>query len=201
MSILPKHLPAEERRAATVRAVVALAAQQHPNTITTQAIATHMGVTQGALFRHFPTKDAILEGVLGWIAEHLLERVDRAAAGAPDTGSALQAMFDSHIAFVAEHPGVPRLLFGELQHPGPTPAKRVARALLERYGQRLQAQVVRGIDSGELDPTTSPAAAAALFIGTVQGLVMQAALVGDPRHMQAQAAGAFAILRRGLEAK
>ena len=64
-----------------------------------------------------------------------------------------------------------------------------------------QAQVVRGIDSGELDPTTSPAAAAALFIGTVQGLVMQAALVGDPRHMQAQAAGAFAILRRGLEAK
>ncbi len=59
----PKHLPADERRAATVEAVVDLAAEQNPSDITTTAIAQRMGLAQGALFRHFPSKDAILESV------------------------------------------------------------------------------------------------------------------------------------------
>jgi len=50
----PQYLPAEARRAATVQAVVDLAAEQNPAEITTTAIADRMGLTQGALFRHFP---------------------------------------------------------------------------------------------------------------------------------------------------
>ncbi|HLT03383.1 MAG TPA: TetR family transcriptional regulator, partial [Pseudomonas sp.] len=53
-----KHLPADERRTLTVEAVVQLAGASNPSEITTAAIAQHMGVTQGALFRHFPSKDA-----------------------------------------------------------------------------------------------------------------------------------------------
>lgn len=193
-----KHLPADERRAATFAAVVKLAAEQNSGSITTQAIADHMKVTQCALFRHFPNKDAILEGVMGWIGEHLLARVDRAARDAPTALAALQAVFESHIAFVSEHPGVARMLFGELQHAKPTPAKRMARSLIERYSQRLHALVARGIAAGELDPGTDPAAAAALFIGSIQGLAMQSMLAGDPAHMQRQSAGAFAILCNGL---
>jgi TetR/AcrR family transcriptional regulator len=63
---------AEERRAATVQAVVDLAAEQNPAEITTTAIADRMGLTQGALFRHFPTKDAILEATMTWVGERLL---------------------------------------------------------------------------------------------------------------------------------
>lgn len=195
------YLTADERKAATVQAVVALAAEQHPNSITTQAIADRMKVTQGAVFRHFPTKDAILEGVMGWIADRLLERVDRAAQGAPTVVAALEAMFASHIAFVVEHPGAPRVLFGELQHPKPTAAKRVACGLIERYSQRLNSLLEQGIERGELDPALDAQAAAALFIGAIQGLVMQSMLAGDSQHIQRQAAGAFRILRDGLQAR
>jgi len=81
MSGHSRHLPADERRAATVEAVVDLAAEQNPSDITTTAIAQRMGLTQGALFRHFPTKDAILQAVMSWVAERLLARVDKAAEG------------------------------------------------------------------------------------------------------------------------
>ena len=54
MDTHPKHLPADERRAVTVESVVALAGSQNPSEITTAAIAKHMNLTQGALFRHFP---------------------------------------------------------------------------------------------------------------------------------------------------
>ena len=69
MSERRKHLPADERRAATVDAVVSLAAEQNPSDITTAAIALRMGLTQGAIFRHFPTKEAILQAVMSWVTE------------------------------------------------------------------------------------------------------------------------------------
>ena len=75
-------LPAEERRAVTVEAVVELAGEQNPSDITTAAIAKHMNLTQGAVFRHFRSKDAIWEAVMNWVAHRLLNRVDKAAAGA-----------------------------------------------------------------------------------------------------------------------
>src|SRR3546814_11777935 len=110
MSQRATRLSPEERRATTVEAVIDLASDQNPSDITTAAIAERMGLTQGALFRHFPNKDAILEAVLSWVAERLLARVARAADGAPSSLAALEAVFMAHVAFVAAHPGVPRML-------------------------------------------------------------------------------------------
>ena len=194
----PKHMPADERRAVTVETVLDLAAEQNPGEITTTAIAKRMGVTQGALFRHFPSKDALWQGVMEWVAERLMTRVERAAAEVDTVLGALEAMFLAHVEFVAEHPGVPRLLFGELQKAEATPAKRMAQTLIRRYGERLRALLERGKASGELDPELDESAAATAFIGAIQGLVMQSLLAGDVAHMRRQAPGVFALYRRGI---
>jgi AcrR family transcriptional regulator len=201
MSAHPKHLPAEERRAATVEAVVELAAEQNPSDITTTAIAQRMGLTQGALFRHFPTKDAILQAVMSWVTERLLTRVDKAAQDAASPLAALEAVFMTHIDFVSEHPGVPRMLFGELQRPGETLPKRMAQTLVHRYGERLHRLLEAGKTAGELDVELDTDAAAVLFIGSIQGLVMQALLAGDAARIRHDAPGVFAIYRRGIGAK
>ena len=174
----PKNLPADQRRAVTVEAVIALTAEQNPGDITTAAIAKRMNLTQGALFRHFPSKDAIWQAVMEWVAERLLLRVDRAMQGTDSPLKALEAVFMTHIEFVVAHPGVPRLLFGELQRAEDTPAKRMARTLIGAYGERLRGLIA--------------------FIGSIQGLVMQSLLSGKAGQMRADAPGAFAIYRRGI---
>lgn len=194
-----KNLPAEKRRAVTVESVVALAGRQNPSEITTADIAKHMHVTQGALFRHFPNKEAIWQSVMEWVAERLLARINRSAQGVESTVDALQAMFMTHIEFVAEHPGVPRMMFGELQRAESTPAKRMVQTMLQHYRQRLQHLLETGKANGELAPSLDSDAAATLFIGTIQGLVMQALLLGDVAHMRQAASGVFAIYRRGIE--
>lgn len=198
MATHPKHLPAEERRAVTVEAVVELAATQNPSEITTTMIAKHMGVTQGALFKHFPTKSAIQQAVMEWVAERLLFHLDKAARSAPSPAAALEAMFMAHVEFVAEHPGVPRMLFGELQRAEPTVPKRMAQTLIRRYGERLHRLIEEGKAAGELSVGVETAAAATLFIGTVQGLVMQSLLAGDVGFIRENAPGVFAIYRRGI---
>lgn len=194
----PKHLPANERRAATVEAVIDLAGEQNPSDITTTAIAQRMGLTQGALFRHFPTKDAILEAVISWVTERLLARVDKAAAGITSPVAALEAIFMTHIDFVSEHPGIPRMLFGELQRSGETMSKRMVQTLIRHYNERLRHLLEAGKGQGELDTKLDVDAAAVLFIGTIQGLVMQSLLAGDVVRIRRDAPGVFAIYRRGI---
>lgn len=157
-----------------------------------------MGLTQGALFRHFPTKDAILEATMSWVSERLLARVDKAAEGAATPAAALEAMFMTHIDFVARHPGVPRMLFGELQRPGETLPKRMVQTLIRQYEQRLRRLMEAGKVQGELNAELNVDAAAVLFIGTIQGLVMQSLLAGKVRRICHDAPAVYAIYRRGI---
>lgn len=196
-----RHLPADQRRELTVMTVIALAAEQNPSEITTAAIAKRMQVTQGALFRHFPSKAAILQAVMDWVAERLLTRVEQAAASADNPLEALEAAFMTHVDFIVEHPGVPRMLFGELQRAEETPAKRVARSLLQDYGDRLRALMEKGRQNGELAAGLDIDNAVLLFIGTIQGLVMQALLAGDVARMRTQAPAVFAIYRRAVRSE
>lgn len=193
-----KHLPADERRAVTIEAVVELAGTRNPGDITTAAIAQHMNLTQGAVFRHFPSKEAIWQAVMAWVAERLLNRIDRAAQGIESPLAAMEAMFMAHIDFVSEHPGVPRMMFGELQRSDSTPAKQMVQTLIKGYGERLQDMISRGKACGEIDAALDGDAAAMLFIGTIQGLVMQSLLAGDVGRIRRDAPRAFAIYRRGI---
>lgn len=113
----------------------------------------------------------------------------------------MEAMFMSHIEFVAEHPCVPRMMFGELQRAESTPAKRMVQTLIQRYGERLHRLIEKGKASGELSPSLDNEAAATLFIGTIRGLVMQSLLAGDVGRMHRDAPRVFAIYRRGIRVR
>lgn len=193
-----KNLPADERRAVTVEALIALAGEQNPTDITTAAIAERMGLTQGALFRHFPNKDAILQATMEWVAERLLGRVDKAIEAAPSPIAALEAGFTAHIDFVVKHPGVPRMLFGELQRAEESPAKLMVRTMIRGYSERLRRLLQDGKAQGELAADLDVDAAATLFIGSIQGLVMQSLIAGNVKSIRTNAPGVFAIYRRGI---
>lgn len=201
MSTFIKYLPAEERRAITVEAVLELAGTQNPSNITTAAIAKHMGLTQGSLFRHFSNKDSILQAVMEWVAEQLLSRIDKAAKTAPSPLAGLEAIFMTHIEFVFEHPGVPRMLFSELQRAEETLPKQITQTLMRRYRERLHRLIEQGKACSELFSHLDSEAAAILFIGSVQGLVMQSLLAGDVSLIRREAPRVFAIYQRGIRSE
>lgn len=201
MSTSMKHLPADERRGVTVATVIELAAEQNPTDITTAAIARRMGLTQGALFRHFPNKAAILEAVMSWVSKKLISRLDKARLEATSPLGALEAMFMTHIEFVAKHPGVPRLLFGELQRGERTAAKDVVQKLINEYSEHLQRLMDKGKAMKELAPDLDSEGAAILFVGTIQGLIMQSLLAGNVNLIRENAPRVFAIYLRGIRRK
>ena len=189
-------LPAELRRAATVEAMIALAASTNPADITTSQIAAHMGVTQGALFRHFADKQSVWTAVMDWTADTLLARIDAVAGATPI--DVLHAILVAHVDFVVEHAGVPRILFGELQRDGDAPGKVRVRALMGAYRGRVMRLLDLAKVQGQISAQTDTAAAATLFLGMVQGLVMQAMAADDFTAMPAISTAVFAVYRDGL---
>jgi AcrR family transcriptional regulator len=190
----------EARQAGLVDAALLLAAQRSPADITTADLARAVGISQGAVFKHFASKEAIWLAVLDWVAETLMVRLQSAAEGAERVAlPALRAIFLAHVDFVMSYPGVPRLIFQELQSPGETALKSRVRTLMQRYRQLLLTVLQQAKAQQALRPGIDPQAAAVLFIGSVQGLVMQAMLANDVQAMARQAPGVFVILQRGLQ--
>jgi AcrR family transcriptional regulator len=194
-------LPTVERQAEIVAAALLLAREASPALITTSDIATAVGVTQGALFKHFPTKDAIWLSAMVWVREQLLSALEAAAKDAPTPIEALGAMFNAHIGFVVSHPGVPRLIFHELQRPADSPIKQEVRNLLRSYRKLLRSRLDAAVDRGEVSAGLDLEAAATLFVGVVQGLVMQSMTIGNAAAVKAQAQAVFAIYRRGIRSE
>ncbi|MGB2109972.1 MAG: TetR/AcrR family transcriptional regulator, partial [Marinobacter vinifirmus] len=127
----------ELRQSATIEAVIQLCAEQDPATLTTARIADEVGLSQGALFKHFPNKNRLWESVAGWVSEQLTSQVFREADRHEHADQALEAMFRAHVGFIARHPGIPRLMLGELQKPGNGPAKTIIRQTLARYRKKV----------------------------------------------------------------
>ncbi|HEY0887803.1 MAG TPA: TetR/AcrR family transcriptional regulator [Ramlibacter sp.] len=199
MSTAPARLPTEERQAEIVTAALELAKETSPGLITTSDIAAGVGVSQGALFKHFPTKDAIWLAAMGWVRGQLLARLEKAADQAASPMDALAAMFKAHVGFVVSHPGVPRFIFHELQRAADSPVKQEVRKLLQAYRKLLRHQLDAAAARGQVSPNVDLEAAATLFVGVVQGLVMQSMLSGNAAAIKAQADAVFAIYRRGIE--
>ena len=109
-------------------------------------------------------------------------------------------MLMSHVAFVIEYPGGPRMMFGELQHARATPAKEAAYTLIRRYAEWVSTKLEEGKVTGESFSDTDTPAAAILFIGTIPGLVIHSMVSGDFKSARANADEVLAAYLRGLRA-
>lgn len=192
-------MPTETRRAEIVAAAIDLAARRSPAAITTTDLALALGLTQGALFKHFPSKDAVWLAVAEWTADTLLPLLEQAQAGEASPTRGLRALFLAHMRFIAAHPGVPRIVFHELQRDDDSQARECVRRMLQAYRRLLEGLVVRAIEQGEAAPDLDREAMAMLFIGAVQGLVMQSLVAGKPASRGAPAERVIDTLLQALQ--
>ena len=182
-------------------AALQLAAKQSPASITTGDLAAAVGITQGAVFKHFTSKEAIWMAALDWVLDALMDKLRTVANVHASQGQALNALktvFWAHIAFVEAHPGVPRLIFQELQHAHGTPLKDRVQQLMMAYRQLVTRLLEQAQQELTVSVQTDVKAAAVLFVGAIQGLVLQSLMAGTFEVMSQQASSVYDIYERGL---
>lgn len=166
----------EVRQQEIVLTVLALAEERGVEAITTQAIAEHMGLTQGAVFRHFPNKEAIWAAVLDWLQGQLGDVFEPMPGTSPL--AEVVRIFDAYMALFAAYPAVPRLFFSDtFHHPYPRLHARL-QAMVQRCEGQLALWLGEAAERGEVRADLPAPAAAKLLLTTIQGLAFQSCVLG-----------------------
>jgi len=197
--VIKRRLSTEERQSEIVRVAVHLAAEKGIDSVTTQDMADAMNVTQGAVFKHFPTKDDIWFAVISWIRGRLMTVLEKAASEASDPINAIERMFYAHIAFISKHPAIPRLLFTEMLHKKNSKLRDLIQEIISGYEGKvaglLEAAKEQSLVADDLDSQN----AAVLYIGMIQGLFMQVSIFGGKRSLLDEAKKTFPIYLYGIK--
>lgn len=196
--VVKKRMSSEDRQSEIIRVAIELAADKEVASVTTQDMADAMQLTQGAIFRHFASKEEIWLAVMGWIQQSLMKVLSKAAAGATDPLDAIERMFLAHVAFISKHPAIPRILFSELQNKKSGKMRHLIQEIMSGYEGRiaglLEAAKAQSLVDAELDSRS----AAVLYIGMIQGLVMQVSIFGGKRSLLQEAGKTFPIFLHGI---
>ena len=199
--IIKKRLTSEERQGEIIRVAVELAADKGVDSVTTQDMADAMNLTQGAIFRHFATKDDIWFAVIVWVRERLMKVLDKAAAEATDPLNAIERMFFAHIAFISKHPAIPRLLFSELLHKKNGKLRQLIEGIISGYEAKIAGLLEVAKTTSLVPENLDSQSAAVLYIGMIQGLVMQSSIFGGKRTLQQQAEKTFPLFLHGIKTR
>lgn len=180
----------------------ALAAMLQSNSngqrITTAALAEKVGVSEAALYRHFPSKARMYEGLIEFIEDTLLSRVNAITEEHKDTQTRISLMLQLVLVFAERNPGFCRILTGDaLQGEQERLLERVA-ALFEKleaqFRQCLRERKLREGKSFSIDE----AELANLLLATVEGKINQFVRSGFKRLPTQYWAQQWTLLEQSL---
>jgi TetR/AcrR family transcriptional regulator len=102
-----------ERRVHILQTLAAMLEAPKPEKITTAALAARLGVSEAALYRHFPSKAKMFEGLIDFIEETFFGLINQIVAREPDGVLQARAIALMLLNFAAKNPGMTRVLTGE----------------------------------------------------------------------------------------
>jgi len=142
--------------------------------ITTAALAKQVGVSEAALYRHFPSKSKMFEGLIEFIEETLFSRVTLIAA--EDNLAATvkcEKILQLLLAFAARNPGITRILTGDALAGETERLRRRVAQLFDRLETQMK-QILREAELSEgLRFGLSVNATVALWMATAEGRIAQ----------------------------
>ncbi len=81
--------------------------------ITTAKLAAEVGVSEAALYRHFPSKARMFEGLIEFIEDTLLSRINIILEKEKETESRIYNILVLILSFAEKNPGITRILTGD----------------------------------------------------------------------------------------
>lgn len=141
--------------------------------ITTAALAREVGVSEAALYRHFPSKAKMFEGLIVFIEETLFTRISRILEEEPAALHRCEKILVLVLTFAEKNPGMTRLMTGDALAGETERLRQRISQLFDRLEAQLK-QILREAQIREnLKAAISPAVMANLLMASAEGRLMQ----------------------------
>ncbi|HJX18174.1 MAG TPA: nucleoid occlusion factor SlmA [Acidiferrobacterales bacterium] len=160
-----------ERREEILQVLARMLQEQAGEHITTADLARAVGVSEAALYRHFPSKAKMFESLIEFIEESVFTRITRILAEEPQWEARLQQILTLVLGFADKNPGMARLLQGGVLT-GETERLRVR---ISQFYDRIETQLRQVLRDGEAPGSTRLAVneTAQLLLAFLEGRIAQ----------------------------
>ncbi|TLX46911.1 nucleoid occlusion factor SlmA [Pseudoalteromonas phenolica] len=141
--------------------------------ITTAKLAAEVGVSEAALYRHFPSKARMFEGLIEFIEDTLLSRINIILDNEKETQGRIYNILLLILAFAEKNPGITRILTGDALQGEQERLRERIQGLFEKLETQFK-QVLRERKLREGKTfTTDEAALANFFLAYIEGKMNQ----------------------------
>ena len=140
--------------------------------ITTAGLAREVGVSEAALYRHFPSKAKMFEGLISFIEEAIFSRINRITEDG-SAASQVEQILALMLAFTERNPGITRLLTGDAL----AGENERLHQRIQQFYDRVEAQLKQILRDAEfkegLRTQATPTITANLLLAVVEGRIAQ----------------------------
>ncbi len=187
-----------QRRQQILEALAQMLEANPGDRITTAGLAQQVGVSEAALYRHFPSKSKMFEGLIEFIEETLFSRINMILSEEPTAAVRCEKMLLLLLAFAERNPGITRILTGDALAGETERLHRRVAQLFDRFEAQLK-QVIREAEMREgLRPNIPLAAAANLLMASAEGRISQFVRSGFTRAPTVDWQDQWELLMRGF---
>jgi TetR/AcrR family transcriptional regulator len=169
---MPRSKPTSSRRQQILEALVHMLEANPGDRITTASLAREVGVSEAALYRHFPSKFKMFEGLIDFIEVTIFSRVARILHEEESCVPRIERILNLVLSFAERNPGITRILTGDALT---GENERLHQRIVQFY-QRLETQLRQIIKEAEIKEgvqTISVTATANLMIAATEGRIVQ----------------------------
>lgn len=158
-----------ERRQTILETLAHMLEKNQGEHITTAQLARAVGVSEAALYRHFPSKAKMFEGLIEFIEETLFTRINKIVAEESRAEARVQNILFLLLGFADKNPGMARLLYGDVLV-GET--ERLRKRVMQIY-ERIETQLKQILREAEINENLRVPVAdtAALLLAVVEGAI------------------------------
>lgn len=141
--------------------------------ITTAGLARAVGVSEAALYRHFPSKAKMFEGLIEFIEDSIFGLINRILKEEESAVKRVENILALMLGFAERNPGLTRLLSGDVL----TGETERLRMRVSQFYERLETQLKQVLREGEMNKELQldvPVQALAnLLLAIVEGRITQ----------------------------
>jgi AcrR family transcriptional regulator len=182
------------------KAVLEIISSEGIGKLSTRNLASKIGVTEGALFRHFSSKKEIMLAILNDVKNELLTEQEKITySSSLNAEEKLFKFLCTHITYLIENKGITILLFSEAAHMNDSQLKKGLREILLSQKEYISRIIKQGINEGVWDKSLNVENVATLYMGIPISLNIEMILEPGTVKQEKFCERMIGLIKRALE--
>lgn len=198
---ISKHLNTMVRQKQIADAARKLTTKYGSEHLTIRRIAEEIGVSEGAIYRHFKSKRDILFLMISDIEDNLIGDIEKGYNAAPTRLQTLAHITRNHISRIAQRKGVSFQVIAEIISLGDKKLNKKVADVIDKYCSRIKDILSEGVKTGEIRQDVNLEATAILFFSMIQGLVNMWALSDYTFNLEDKYASLWNVFREAVSSR